>query len=124
MSPASGVCFFTATDAYQAPTMVPIVPGNPITKASMMASLSLVSSPCPPAPPPPPLPTLLVGEGIVVVVLAVELSGDVVAVEPAIGLSVAAGAAEDGVEELEVEGEEEEEEEGGGRKRRRKRRCW
>ena len=30
--------FLTATDAYQAPTMVPIVPDTPITTANMIAT--------------------------------------------------------------------------------------
>lgn len=108
----------TATYAYQAPTMVPIEPGNPITKANMIATLSLVSNPCPPALL-PPLPTLLVGKALIVEVLAVELCGLViVAVALAIEISGAARTDEDGLEELTdveelvgIEGEEVEEEE-------------
>ena len=102
--------FLTARDAYHAPTMVPIVPGNPMTVASIIANLSLVSSPCPVVLL-PLFPTLFVGKAMVVDDLAVEVGRIIVAVELVVEISAAACADEDEVEELEdIEGGDEEEE--------------
>lgn len=87
-----------------------MVPGSPIPRAKAIATLSLVSSPCP-----PPLLLLLfpesfVGRGEAVGVVAIELCEDVVAVElckdvkaveVTIRLSAAFCADEDELEELE-----------------------
>lgn len=102
--------FLTATYVYQAPTMVATVPGRPIPRANATATLSLVSNPCP-----PPLlllsPKILVGKGVVVKVVAVDLCAEVAAVELTAKLSAAACADEDELEEEEEEEEEEREEE-------------
>lgn len=92
--------------------MVPIAPGNPITKPRMIATLSLVSKPGP-LPSPPSLLALLLGESAVVEVPDVKLCGIVVVVELAVELLAAFCADEDRLEKLdgvEVENEEEEEE--------------
>ena len=89
---------------------MPTVPGRPIPRAKAIATLSLVSSPCP-----PPLlllfPESFVGKGEAVEVVAVELCGDVVAVElcrdvevvdVTMRLSAASCADKDELEELDV----------------------